>query len=138
MTNDMTDRSAAMPDEFDRMLGMLDGLNGVTHTKPSTINVVPTLGVGGTKTFIVTTYRHRDDVADKPTSRDTVFLVVAGPDGYHRHVVPEEVIATIVRQRESLTSRVRSRVAKRVAQERMAAGWKPTFGGKRGRKKGKK
>jgi hypothetical protein len=135
-----TDRvTSAMPDEFDRTIGMLDGLTGVTHTKPSTINVVPMLGVGGTKTFIVTTYRHRDDVADKPTSRDTVFLVVAGPDGYHRHVVPEEVIAAIIRQRDSLSARVRSKTAKRVAAERMAAGWKPTFGGKRGgRRKAKR
>lgn len=133
-----TERSSAMPDEFDRTMGMLDGLTGVTHTKPSTINVVPTLGVGGMKTFIVTTYRQRDDVAEKPTSRDTVFLVVAGPNGYHRHVVPEEVIATIVRQRDALTARVRSTVAKRVASERMAAGWKPTFGGKRGKRKPRK
>lgn len=136
---EMTERSSAMPDDYDRMMGMLDGLNGVTHTKPSTINVVPTLGVGGSTTFVVSTFRQRDEGADEPTSRDTVFLIVAGPNGYHRHVLPEEVIRTIVRQRDSLTSRVRSKTAKRVAQERMAAGWKPDFGGKRGRrKKGKK
>jgi hypothetical protein len=142
MANDDTP-SAAMPDEYDRLMGLLDGLNGVTKTHAKTINIVPTLGVGGTRTYFIQTYRQRDEHDEKARSRDTVFLVVAGPQGFCRHAFPAEVADAIARQRESLGTIVRKRGARERAATRKAAGWTPNLEGLRRhqakrRKKGRK
>ncbi len=118
--------SGNMPDEFDRLLGLLDGLNGVTRTKGSTITVVPPMGVGGSRTFIVQTYRQRDEHADGGRSRDTIFLQMGSGKEFVRLAIPAEVADVIARQREALTTITRKRVGKALAADRKAAGITPS------------
>lgn len=112
--------SDQMPDAYDRLLGNLDGLPDVVHTKPSTVRVVPSLGIGGSQTYIVQTYRQREQ-------GDTIFLEVAGREGCTRLAIPSQVADVIARQRDALTAKSRSKAAKAVAQERKDRGERPAF-----------
>lgn len=117
-----------MPDLFDRMLGALHGLPDVTTSKASTIRSLSPL-IGAAQTFIVQTYRQRE-------VGDTVFLECVSADGSFRLAIPPKVAEAIARQREALTGKVRSKVAKAAAADRMARGERPAFL-KRRRKEGK-
>ncbi len=125
------DESSAMPGEYDRIYGSLDGLPDVTRTNASTVIQTPPLGVGGSRTFFIQTARQRE-------VGDTIFIQTVGPDGGQRIVLGPEVAATIARQRDSLTTMVARKHGKRIAAERKAAGIAPAFLGKgrRGRKGG--
>jgi hypothetical protein len=112
--------SSAMPDAYDRQLAALHDLPDVTRTKPTTIRTVPPLGVGGTQVWVVQTYRQQE-------RGDVVFLEVMGQSGAIRLAIPAPVAATIARQRDSLTSQIRSKVATRVAADRKARGIVPGF-----------
>ena len=72
--------SPGMPDEYDRLLVSLDGLPHVMHTKPSTIDVVPMLGVRGSTTFILHTVRQQG-------RGGLVFLRAVGPGGWSFRIV---------------------------------------------------
>jgi hypothetical protein len=104
---------------FDRTIGLLHGLNDVTQTKPSTIQVVPAFGIG-TQLFIVQTFRQRE-------MGDTIFLQCVSEGQTIRMVVPPQVSDAIARQRDQITGRVRSKAAKATAQARKDAGLKPGF-----------
>lgn len=123
--------SPAMPDEYDRIYGSLDGLPDVTRTKASTVIQTPPLGVGGSRTFFVQTARQRE-------VGDTIFIQTVGPDGGHRYVLGPEVAGVIARQRDSLTTMVARKHGKRLAAERKAAGIVPAFLGKGARGRTKK
>jgi hypothetical protein len=97
--------SAAFPDEFDRMLGVLDGVS--TATVDAIVPVVPIMGVGGTRKFILRTVRHE--------GRDHLFVEMIGRDRSFREYFPPEVTATIARQRGSLTGKNRRKGAKQAA-----------------------
>jgi hypothetical protein len=134
--------SGHMPDEFDRLMGSLDGLPDVTRTRPSSMTAMPLMGVGGSTTFIVQTLQ-KSDVVQKETdvrrSRFITFLQIAGPTGFFRHVLPTEVTDTILRQRDALTAKTRSKTARALAADRKAAGWVPdTSGLERARGKARK
>jgi len=116
----VTDTSPHMPDAYDRQLASLHDLPDVTRTKASTVRAVPPLGVGGTQVFIVQTYRQAD-------RGDSIFLEVVGGAGAVRIVIPPAVSNVIARQRDALTARSRSRVAKAVAADRKARGLEPGF-----------
>lgn len=109
-----------MPDAYDRQLATLHDLPDVVKTKPSTIRVVPPLGVGGTQVFVVQTYRQAE-------RGDTLFLEVMGAGGAVRVVLPPTVVAAIARQRDALTDKTRSRAAKATAADRAARGERPAF-----------
>lgn len=128
-----TETSSAMPDQFDRLLGSLDGLPDVNCTKASTIRTITPL-LGTSQLFIVQTYRQREQ-------GDTVFLECVTNAGTVRLAIPPAVSDAIARQREALTGKARSRAAKANAQARKAAGILPGFlkpgvkrGGRRPRK----
>lgn len=108
-------RSAEFPDEFDRMLGVLDGVS--TQTQDATIPVVPTLGVGGTRKFIVRTIRHE--------GKDHLFVEMIGRARHFREYFPPEVTAVIARQRASLSERNRRAGAKQAARTRKQKGIEP-------------
>lgn len=109
----MSDKpSDQMPDEFDRMLGVLDGVS--VATQDTTIPVVPTLGVGGTRKFIIRTARHE--------GRDHLFVEMIARDRSFREYFPPEVTAAIARQRDSLTARNRRAGARQAARTRKARG----------------
>jgi hypothetical protein len=121
-----------MPDEFDRLLGSLDGLPDTYKSKPSVLRTVPFLGVGGTRMFIVQTFRQYDKHTNKKgedvsKARDTLFLEVTGPEGTIRLVVPNAVLDALVRQRDTLTTSARKKQAKRIAAERKKRGELPGF-----------
>jgi hypothetical protein len=111
---------SAMPDAYDRQLAALHDLPDVTRTKPTTIRTVPPLGVGGTQVWVIQTYRQQE-------RGDVIFLEVMGQAGAIRLAIPAPVAATIARQRDALTSQIRSRVATRVAADRKARGIVPGF-----------
>ena len=104
--------------EFDRILASLDGLPDVTHTQPSTVRSVSFIGTS--QTFIICTYRMRD-------RGDTVFLESISSEGSLRLVIPPPVVDAIVRQRDSLTTKVRRKVGKASAEARKLRGELPGF-----------
>jgi hypothetical protein len=118
--------SAAMPDEYDRLLGALDGLPDVTRTKPSTITVVPSLGVGGSTTYIVSTIRQRassgEGENEKGFSRDYVFLQAVRASGAIRLVLPPQIADAIARQRDALTTKTRAKIGRASMEARKARG----------------
>jgi len=112
------ERSAAMPDHFDYVLGQLEGF---PHTKQSTVTDVPPLGVGGSRTFIVQTFRVKDH-------GDTVFLQAVGAkDMVLRLVIPAKISTLIAKQREALNARSRRVGARAAAATRKKLGIKPGF-----------
>lgn len=112
---------------FDRTSGMLHGLPDVVHTRPTTMRVVPPLGLG-THTYIVQTFRQRE-------VGDTVFLEVASEGSITRIVIPPAVADVISRQRDQLTAQSRSRAGVLRAEAAKERGELPGFMKNRGRKK---
>src|SRR5512134_2010571 len=108
-----------MIDPFDRMLGNLEGLPDVTKSRPTTITT-HTPVVGFAQTFVVQTYRQRE-------RGDTLFLQYIDAQGSRRIVIPPAVTDAIARQRDALTGKVRSKVAKATAQARKDRGEQPAF-----------
>lgn len=108
---------SSSPDTFDRMMGALDGLPDVVAVKPSTVRVVVPI-VGNAETYIVQSFRQRDE-------GDVVFIEHVGRKGTTRLVLPAKVADVIARQRESLTTKARKKAARRLADERKAAGVVP-------------
>lgn len=102
-----------MPDEYDRLLGSLDGLPDILRTKATTVDVVPILGIGGSTTFILHTVRQRD-------RGDIVFLRAVGADKSFRLVLPPAVTDAIARQRDSLTTKSRKKGAAAAVETRRA------------------
>jgi hypothetical protein len=108
-----------MSDTFNRVIGSLDGLPDVTHTRPTTVTTVHPL-IGESQTFVLQTYRQREQ-------GDTIFLQYIDSDGSDRIVIPPKVADAIARQRDALTHRSRSRAAKETAEARAARGEQPAF-----------
>ena len=106
-----------MPDNFDRLIGSLHGVPDVVSTQPSTVRALTPLA----ETFIIQTFRHIEQ-------GDRIFVERISEGGALRVVLPPAVANAIARQRDALSARSRSKTAKRVAEERKAAGVKP-FGG---------
>jgi hypothetical protein len=79
-----------------------------------------TCAIGGTQVWVIQTYRQQE-------RGDVIFLEVMGQAGAIRLAIPAPVAATIARQRDALTSQIRSRVATRVAADRKARGIVPGF-----------
>lgn len=94
-------------DAFDRALGLIQDLPDVLGTKPTTIIDSMPL-VGTSQTFIVQTYRQKDE-------GDRIFLQHVTAEGHRRIVIPAKVAQAIARQRDQLTKRSRSRAAKAAA-----------------------
>lgn len=104
-------------DQFDRMLDSLIGLPNGAHTKLSAVQHRDFYG--HTTTYNIQSVKTEDGV--------TTFVWQSDADGLVRFILPTKVLASIDRQRKSLTKQVRSRHGKRIAEERMAAGIKPGF-----------
>jgi hypothetical protein len=124
---DNEQRSSAFPDPFDYALGSLKGAQAVTQTKPSMIRDTPPMGVGGSSTFSVQTYRQAGDVLEeegpsvrRSPARFTVFLEVGQGEKLKRVVIPHDVLTLIIRQRETLTAQAQRRAAKQAAAARKA------------------
>lgn len=124
--------SGAMPDKYDRALGMLAGLPGMARTKPTTIRVTPPLGIGGSSTYVVTTYRQAGDIIDDERNRRappvfTVALEIIEGDRAMRIILPNDVANLIARQRDGLTTLANKKRARQAAATRTARGIRTGF-----------
>ena len=108
-----------MSDVFNRVIGSLDGLPDVQHTRPTTVTTVHPL-IGESQTFVVQTYRQREQ-------GDTIFLQYIDADGSDRIVIPPRVADAIARQRDALTHKSRSAAARLNAEARAERGEQPAF-----------
>lgn len=97
----------------------MEGLPDVVKTLPRTVRA-KTKVLELTQTFIVQTYRQRDE-------GDTIFVEYIGKDGSLRITLPPVVADAIARQYDALTGKARSRAAKALADERKAKGIVPGF-----------
>lgn len=104
---------------YDRLLGALDGLPDVVHTRPSTVRAIVPI-IGAAETWIVQTYRQTEQ-------GDTIFLESVSAAGAVRIALPPKVAAAIARQRDSLTAQSRSKAARAAAQDRKDRGEEPAF-----------
>lgn len=103
--------------KFDRIRG---GLHNIAmFTKPSTIKNVQGI-TGKSETFVVETARH-DEVGDY------IFVECVDETGVTRICLPPKVAYIIASQRDSLTSRRRSKAAKRRAADAKERGEVPGF-----------
>src|SRR5471032_2780394 len=110
---------SAWGDVFDRTVRALDGLPDVVKTKASTVRALtPVLGLS--QTFIVQTYRQRDQ-------GDSIFVEYIGAEGSLRLALPPVVADTIARQRDVLTDKSRRKGAMAAAADRKARGIVPSF-----------
>lgn len=84
-------------DAFDRIRGQLEGLPGVTSTRPSTqVESLPL--VGDVTTYVLETMRLDD-------GRLLTFLQIVDAEGRARIILPDKVVRAIVRQRDRLFDR---------------------------------
>ncbi len=109
--------AARAQDAFDRLLSGMIGLPGGAHTKLAAVQHIDFYGN-------VTTFNVQSVKTDEGV---TTFVMQADANGSVRYILPTKVLATIDRQRSSLTKQVRSRNGKRIAEERAAAGIQPGF-----------
>jgi hypothetical protein len=113
-------------DKFDRLLGSLVGIPGVLCSAPTTVRSVTPIA-GTAETFIVQTYRQRDEDGDGSAVREYVFLEYVDDGGSTRLVIPPAVTKVIIRQHDSLIGRARKAAAKTEAARRKARGIVPGF-----------
>lgn len=104
-------------DPFDKMLSTLIGLPNGAHTKPTAIQDVDFYGHA--TQYIIQTVRTDESV--------TAFVTQVNAQGSVRTILPSAVLATIYRQREAITKKLRRRNGQRIAEERKLAGIEPGF-----------
>jgi hypothetical protein len=115
--------------KFDRMNAGLQGGNNL-QTKPTTIEYVNSI-TGEAETFVVQSIRGEErrvtPDGTKVTPGDFIVIKVMDKDGMTRLILPPKVSATIARQAQALTDRLRSNLAKAHAKERQLRGEVPGF-----------
>lgn len=104
-------------DGYDRAYGQMTGF---PHTAPASLAVGNFMGVGGVRNYTVQSFR-------VPEVGDTVFIIVAGPEGLQRVHLPPEVARLVLRQHDSLSTQSRKRSAKARAARDKQAGVVPGF-----------
>lgn len=104
-------------DPFDKLLSRLIGLPNGAHTQPSVVQAMDFYG--HTTSFMIQTVKTDEGV--------TAFVTQVNAQGSVRYILPQHVLATIDRQRAALTTKIRRRHGKRIAEERKAAGIQPGF-----------
>ena len=110
--------TASLPtDEFDKILSRSIGLPNGAHCAPTVVQAIDFYG--HTTSYMIQTVRTDEGI--------TAFVTQVNANGSVRYMLPQNVLATIDRQRVSLTHKIRSRHGKRIAEERKAAGIAPGF-----------
>lgn len=104
-------------DPFDKMLSGMIGLPNGAHTKPAVVQDIDFYG--NATSYMIQTVRTDETV--------TAFVTQVSASGSVRSILPQSVLAVIDRQRASITTRLRRRHGRRIAEERMAAGIVPGF-----------
>lgn len=110
--------TAALPsDAFDKLLSRTMGLPNGAHTQPAVVQSIDFYG--NTTAFMIQTVRTDEGM--------TAYVTQVNAQGSVRYILPSHVLACIDRQRAALTTRIRRRNGRRIAEERKAAGKKPGF-----------
>ena len=90
-------------DPFDRIIGSIDGLPGVSKARPTSVTTVMPI-IGHSQTYVVQTYMEE--------GKFFVFLQMVDAQGRARIAIPPKVAAAIYRQRDALVKAGRRRRAK--------------------------
>ena len=132
-----TDRpSGLMPDEYDRTLDSLLHQQAVDRRGPAQIRSTPVFGIGGSKSYSVSTFRIAGDILEEDPetgavkrgpSRFISFVEVAQGEKLKRVIFPDEVLRLMARQQESLTQKAAQRSARQAAKTRKERGIEPGF-----------
>lgn len=104
-------------DPFDRLLSDMIGLPNGAHTQPTVIQAIDFYG--NTTSYMIQTVRNEEGVI--------AFVTQVNAQGSVRYILPQRVLATLDRQRDAITTKIRRRHGRRIAEERAAAGIKPGF-----------
>ncbi len=91
-------------DNFDRIIGQIDGLPGVSKARPTSVTTVMPI-IGNSQTYVVQTYKDDEEGF-------YVFLQMVDSEGRARIAIPPRVAAAIYRQRDSLVKASRKRSAR--------------------------
>jgi hypothetical protein len=105
----------AATDPFDRLLSSSLGLPNGAHTAPTVVQAADFYG--NVTSYMIQTVRTDEGV--------TAFVTQVNAAGSQRYILPQSVLATIDRQRDSITTQLRRRHGRRIAEERKAAGVVP-------------
>ena len=118
MDNDHKVTASRPSDPFDRLLDHMIGRPNGAHTQPAVVQSIDFYG--NATSFMIQTVRTEDEGI-------TAFITLVNAAGSVRTILPNNVLAVIDRQRGSITTKLRRRHGKRLAEERMAAGIQPGF-----------
>jgi hypothetical protein len=99
-------------DPFDRLLSGMLGLPNGAHTQPTVVQAIDFYG--NVTSYMIQTVRTDEGV--------TAFVTQVNAQGSVRYILPQHVLQTIDRQRDSITTQLRKRHGRRIAEERKAAG----------------
>ena len=111
-----SERSPVLPtDPFDILLSKLIGLPNGAHVQPTVIQDID--HYGNVTSFMVQAVR--SDVGP------TVFVTQVNAAGSVRYILPPAVLRVIDRQRDAMTTLIRRRHGKRLAEERGTTGTNP-------------
>lgn len=109
--------AARASDPFDKMLSSMIGLPNGAHTKPAVVQAIDFYG--NATSYMIQTVRTDETV--------TAFVTQVSAAGSTRSILPTAVLAVIDRQRASITTKLKRRHGRRIAEERKAAGIQPGF-----------
>jgi hypothetical protein len=104
-------------DPYDRLLSSMIGLPNGAHTQPSVVQHIDFYG--NATSYMLQTVRSDEGVV--------AFITQVTAHGSVRYMLPQSVLAVIDRQRDSVTTQIRRRHGRRIAEERKAAGIVPGF-----------
>lgn len=108
---------AVTKDPFDRLLSSMIGLPNGAHTSPSVVQHIDFYG--NATSYMIQTVRSEEGVV--------AFITQVTASGSVRYMLPQAVLQVIDRQRDSVTTQLRRRHGRRIAEERAAAGHEPGF-----------
>ena len=117
MQEDLEVTASRTKDPFDRLLSDMIGLPNGAHTQPTVIQSIDFYG--NATAYMIQTVRTEEGV--------TAFVTQVNAAGSIRTILPQSVLAAIDRQRNAITTKLRRRHGRRIAEERAAAGLKPGF-----------
>lgn len=109
--------AAVTKDAFDLLLSRSIGLPNGAHTQPAVVQSIDFYG--NTTSFMVQTVRTDEGV--------TCFVTQVNAQGSVRYILPQNVLMVVDRQRVALTTKIRRRHGRRIAEERKARGEQPGF-----------
>ena len=104
-------------DAFDLLLSSMIGLPNGAHTQPTVVQAMDFYG--NVTSYMIQTVRTEEGV--------TAFVTQVNAQGSVRYILPLAVLSVIDRQRGAITTKLRRRHGRRLAEERKAAGIQPAF-----------